>query len=281
MGSVSIVAWSERDPLKAYVRRQAVVDVRLRRILLAASRDAGRRIVGVDSATGLRRAQLQLASEMLRMWAEIGTVVEDGIVNSDAALAQVNASFTDDLLRQIGVQGNDYFRQQMLRSARNSLRAYIAREHHGMALSERVYRNGTVASGRIDRLVANGILRGASAREIARDVAGLINPNTPGGVSYAAMRLGRTELNNAFHGASAESYAANPFVNMVEWSLSSSHPRPDTCDDLVGEYPPTEVPDKPHPQCFCYISPVAMSKTELIRRFKSGEFDAYADAQAA
>lgn len=273
--------WAERDPLKAYFREQAVVDQRLRRILLTASNDARRRISGAGSATGLRRAQLELASEMLRMWAQIGTVVEGGIVNSDAAIAAVQRAFTDDLLRSLGVSSNDYFRQQMLRSARNSLRAYIARENLGIALSERVYRNGQVASGRIDRIVSNGILRGASAREIARDVAGLINPNTPGGTSYAAMRLGRTELNNAFHAASADSYAANPFVNMVQWSLSTSHPRPDDCDNLVGEYDPRNVPGKPHPQCFCYITPVPMSKQELVRRFKSGEFDAYADAQAA
>lgn len=215
------------------------------------------------------------------MWADVGGVVEGAIIDSDAAIEAVNHAFTDDLLRQIGVTTNDYFRQQMLRSARNSLRVYVAREHHGMALSERVYRNGQVASGRIDRLVANGILRGASAREIARDVASLINPNTPGGVSYAAMRLGRTELNNAFHASSAATYSANPFVGRVEWSLSTSHPRADSCDDLVGRYRPDEVPDKPHPQCFCYITPVPMSNAELKRRFKSGEFDAYADAQAA
>lgn len=272
------MAWSERDPLKAYVRRQAVVDARLRRILLQASRDAGRRIAGAGSATGLRRAQLELASEMLRMWAEVGTTIEDGIVMSDAAIAQVQVSFTDDLLRSIGVTDNDYFRQQMLRSARNSLRLYVVREHHGLALSERVYRNAAVSSGRVERVVANGILRGASAREIARDVSSLINPNTPGGVSHAAMRLGRTELNNAMHHASVDSYAENPFVERVEWALSSSHPRPDICDDLVGKYKVDEVPDKQHPQCFCYITPVPMSKQELIRRFKSGEFDAYADA---
>lgn len=273
--------WSDDAPLRAWVRRQQVVDSRVRRILLTASRDAGRRIVGSGSATGLRRAQLGLASEMLRMWSEIGSTIEDAIITSDAAVATVNTLFTDDLLRSIGVRDNAYFRQQMLRSSRNSLRAYLAREQNGIALSERVYRNAAVSSGRIDRLVNNGLLRGASAREIARDVAGFINPNTPGGTSYAAMRLARSEIQNALHTASQESYAANPFIERVEWSLSASHPRADTCDDLVGQYSLDQVPDKPHPQCFCYITPVPMDRAELIRRFKNGEFDAYADAQAA
>lgn len=224
---------------------------------------------------------MDLASEMLRMWAEVGTVIDAGILNSATEVAAVNRAFTDDLLGQLGVTDSEYFREQMIRSARASVRSYVAREHHGMALSERVYRNGQVASGRIDRIVGNGILRGASAREIARDVAGLINPNTPGGTSYAAMRLARTELNSAFHHASADTYAANPFVERVEWSLSASHPRADTCDDLVGTYLPNEVPEKPHPQCFCYITPVAMSLAALTRRFKSGEFNEWADANAA
>lgn len=271
--------WDERDPLKAYVRHQAVVDAELRKVLLRAANDAKHRLAGLPPGS-LRRAQLQLAEEQLRLWAQIGTIIEDGIVRGGPIVANTSSIFTDDLLKNIGVTTNDYFREQMARSARNTMRYYLAREQHGMTLVERVYRNGQVASGRIDRIVANGILRGSTSYEIARDVAGLINPNTPGGTSYAAMRLARTEVGNAMHGASRDQYAANPFVQRVAWSLSSSHPRPDVCDDLVadGPYKPEDVPDREHPQCLCYITPEVMSNQELIRRFKSGEFDAYADA---
>lgn len=280
MGSASAMAWDETTPLKRYVRHQRVVDAQLRRVLLAAANDAGRRIARLEPGS-LRRAQLLLHQEQLRMWAQIGTIIDGGITGNAPIVADVSNIFTDELLDQLGVQSSAQFRSMMQRQAQNSIRTYLARESFGMTLSERVYRNGQVASGRIDRLVANGILRGASAREIARDVARFINPNTPGGASYAAMRLGRTELNNSFHQASREQYAANPFVSMVLWKLSTSHPRADDCDGLVGRYRPDEVPDKPHPQCFCYTTPAVMSKSELVRRFKSGEFDEWADSQVA
>jgi hypothetical protein len=274
------MAWNRKQPLTTYVREQRVVDAQLRRVLTAAANDARRRALAITE-DNLRRAQLELASQQLRMWAQIGTVIEDGIRGTAPVVADLNDVFTRDLLRSLGVSPSSALVQGMQRAAQNSVRTYLAREHLGMTLSERVYRNGQVASGRIDRVINNALLRGASARELAADVAGLINPNTPGGVSYAAMRLGRTELNNAFHQASSDTYNANPFVEKVRWVLSGSHPHADECDDLVGTYVPMEVPDKPHPQCLCYTAPEVMARKDLIRRFKSGEFDEWADQQIA
>lgn len=279
---VGPLAWDEREPLKRYIRHQRTVDAELRRTLMSAANDARARIAWLDPR-GLRAAQLQLQQEQLRLWAKVGTIIDDGVSGTAPLVADVNRIFTDDLLARIGVKATQQFREMMARQAQNSLRTYLARAQHGLTLSERVYRNGQVASGRIERIVGNGVLRGASAREIARDVAGLINPNIPGGVSYAAMRLGRTELNNAFHHASNEQYAANPFISMVSWQLSASHPRADSCDDLAasGPYDPTNVPDKPHPQCLCYTTPQVMGKAELVRRFRAGEFDSWAAGQVA
>lgn len=279
------MAWDQRKPLNEYIRRQRVVDAQLRKVLLAASNDAKRRVLQLAGhetvASRIRAAQLELAQRQLRLWSEIGTIIEDGISSNAKAVAAVNEVFTDDLLRSVGMVPSSELRGQFLAQAQQTVKTYLARQQLGMTLSERVYRNGQVASGRIDRVVNSAILRGTSAREIARDVAKLINPNTPGGVSYAAMRLGRTELNNSFHQASADQYAANPFVDKVDWKLSASHPKPDECDSLVGSYGPDNVPDKPHPQCLCYITPHTMSKSELVRRFRRGEFDQWADGMLA
>lgn len=274
------MAWDEREPLKRYIRNQRVVDAALRKALLAAANDAKRLLARTEPGS-MRAAQLELQQQQLRLWAKIGTVIDDGVMLNANMVAQANIIFTDEMLKRMGVKSSAEFRRQMVAQAQNTIRNYLAREQLGMSLSDRVYRNGVVSSGRIDRVINNALLRGASAREIARDVAGLINPNTPGGVSYAAMRLGRTELNNSFHQAAMDSYSSNPFINKVRWSLSGSHPKTDHCDDLVGVYDADNVPDKPHPQCFCYITPEAMSLNELARRFKRGEFDEWADAQGA
>lgn len=279
------MAWNQREPLRLYIKNQRVVDAKLRKVLLLASNDAKRRVLQLSGQEGvgsrIRAAQLELAQRQLRMWAEIGTIIEDGIYLNAKAVADVNELFTDDLIRSLGVRPSAGFRRSMLAQANNTVKTYLARQNLGMTLSERVYKNGQVASGRIDRIVDNGILRGASAREIARDVSKFINPNTPGGASYAAMRLGRTELNNSFHQAANDAYASNPFVEKVRWSLSQSHPRPDDCDGLVGVYDPSEVPNKPHPQCLCFTTPEVMGNAELKRRFKAGEFDEWADGQLA
>lgn len=272
------MAWNEREPLKRFLRQQRVVDSEMRRVLLSAAADARRKLVKLEPGT-LRRTQLELQEMQLRMWAKLGTVIEDGIRANTAMVANVNITFTDDLLKHLGVSASAEFRRSMMAQANSTIKTYLARQNLGMTLSERVYKNGQVASGRIDRIISNALLRGASAREIARDVGAFINPSTPGGASYAAMRLGRTELNNAFHQASNATYAANPFIDKVDWKLSSSHPHADGCDDLVGAYDPDEVPDKPHPQCLCYTTPRTISDAQLKRRFRSGEFDEWADGE--
>jgi len=274
--------WEPRAPLKAYMRSQAIVDREMRRILLQAANDAAKQIRSLDP-NSLRSAQLRLQEQQLRLWSRLGTVIERGIQTTPEMVASLNAAFTDDLLRSLGVRSTDEFKRQMLGQAQSTINNYLGRRNNGLTLSERVYKNGQVASGRIDRLVDSHVLRGSSAREIARDVAGLINPNTPGGISHAAMRLGRTELNNAFHAASVAGYAENPLIDKVNWELSASHPRDDDCDDLYrgSPYRWQDVPDKPHPQCLCFTTPVPLSRSEVVRRFKAGDFNDWADGMIA
>lgn len=274
--------WSDRLPLTTYVRQQRVVDARLRKVLLDAANDARRRLNRLEHGS-LRRLQLELQEHQLRLWAQMGTIINDGIVDNAKHVSMVNDAFTEALLKRYGYKVSDQFRDSMSAQARNTIRTYLARQNLGMTLSERVYKNGLVSSGRIDQIIDRALLRGASAREIARDVASFISPNTPGGVSYAAMRLGRTELNNSFHEAANETYNSNPFIKKVDWNLSSSHPRADNCDDLAasGPYSPGNVPGKPHPQCLCFTTPAVMPSSEFYARFKRGEFSGWLADQAA
>jgi len=257
-----------------------VVDAQLRRILLDAANSARRALAKVDP-NSIRAAQLRLQEQQLRMWARIGNVIEDGIERNAPLNVAVSLEYVDDLLDTLGLEHTAELRRSLEAQARNTMRAYLAREQLGMTLSERVYKNGQVANGRIDQIINRALLRGASARELARDVYHFISPNTPGGASYAAMRLGRTELNNSFHTIAKDQAAANPFVDKMEWALSGSHPRQDECDALVGKYRVDQVPDKPHPQCLCYVSPVTISRTAFIRNFKAGRYDSWVDGQLA
>lgn len=274
-----------RSPLKAYMRRQTQVDAEMRKALREAARAARAEIAKLEGKTNVgsrvRLLQLRLQEQQLRMWQRAGVIIEDGMSHAVDDVAELQTKFAQEQMARIGVPVNSQLARSMQATAQSTINNYLARAHHGMTLSQRVYKNGQVASGRIDRIINNALLQGKSARELAKDVYKFINPATPGGSSYAAMRLGRTELNNAFHESSKASASANPTVSKMEWLLSASHPKPDECDNLVGKYNVDDVPEKPHPQCFCYVTPVPMSHAELIRRMNRGEFDAWAGTSLA
>lgn len=150
-------------------------------------------------------------------------------------------------------------------------------------LSSRVYKTLQWTTGLVDRTVESAIARGLNAREIANLVRGMIRPDVPGGVSYAALRLGRTELNNAFHAVQAEKARTSPWITGVIWCLSNSHGNDDECDRYAGTahypnseagfYKPEDVPMKPHPNCLCYTIPVTPSEDEFLDSFFKGEYD--------
>jgi hypothetical protein len=131
-----------------------------------------------------------------------------------------------------------------------------------------------------DKLLVNTInealANGKTARELAAAVKDLIRPDVRGGVSYAAQRLGRTELNNAFHAAAVTDAAKNPIITGMTWHLSGSHKRPDECNALDGQtYLPADVPAKPHPQCFCYVTPEVPDRDTFMRNFFAGQYDSF------
>jgi hypothetical protein len=132
-----------------------------------------------------------------------------------------------------------------------------------------------------------GLLLGYSANKIAGMVRDLVKPNVAGGVSYAAFRLARTEINHAYQTAQEARYADEPWSTGMEWHLSNSHPEKDICDLLAtqdlhglgkGVYPFGEVPVE-HPNGLCYRTPVQVDEDEFVDRFLDGEYDEYLDQE--
>jgi hypothetical protein len=174
--------------------------------------------------------------------------------------------------------------RSLLMTARSGVDSFISREESLRALSTRVYRNAALHSGVIDREIAKGLLRGLSADEMAAIIRNYIRPGVPGGSSYAAMRLARTEINNAFHQTTIRYTREMPWVEGYRWNLSGSHPRTDICNSYAqdshgaggrGFYDKRNVPSKPHPQCLCYITPETMDNKDFYKRLRSGAFDPY------
>ena len=278
-------------PLNAMVQTQQLTDAELRLALNRAMREsqaALRDLAGKEGiGASVRRAQLQLAEAQIRLWRDVGDATRIGIGDAIDSAALWQAGFDERLFVNSAINPG-YWYQSMLHTARSGIESYIASKGvDGYTLSQRVYRNRQLASGLVRRTVDSGILLGKSAREIAADVTSMIKPTAPGGVSYSAMRLARTEINNAYHAQSTKQYQNTPWVVRVRWNLSGSHPRPDTCNDYaedthftggnLGEFLPMEVPAKPHPNCLCYTTPVTPSQKEFARNFKSGQYDNYVE----
>lgn len=275
----------ERAPLNAVVSALRVTDDEMKAILRAAARESAAilRKYNLDTFSGkVRAAQLDLARLQRQMWAAVGDMTRVGIGDGADAAASSLAFLNDTMMAAVG-GGTIGWADALLAQARAGIPALLARRSNGYTLSERVYKNAALSSGRIDSMIDGLVASGASAREIASRVVGFIDPNTPGGASYAAMRLGRTELNNAFHTTTVRLAADQPWVVGMRWNLSGSHPRTDICNDLAdrssnlgrGVYAKGDVPGKPHPHCLCYVTPVTPDRKQFINNFNNGHYDNY------
>lgn len=263
------------------------------REVLAMLRDAKRNVDAIlarlpKDRQQIRRAQLEqsralLLAQQAEIFERLGNIVEARRARSASRAARLSAAADNALLSLVGKgpQGQ-FLYQSALQIPQRAIDAALARMRLSQQpLAERIYRTGVWMGGRLNRLINETLASGLNAAEFARRARDWFNPNTPGGVRYAAMRLARTEINNAFHAMSAEKYATTPWINQVYWNLSKSHPKPDICNEVNARspYPADRVPARPHPQCMCYITPRSVDEDEFIDNFVKGEYDDYLDAE--
>ena len=140
-------------------------------------------------------------------------------------------------------------------------------------LSERIYKSKAMSKNQILRTVNRHIAIGSSADDIAKDIKQFVNPKAPGGASYRAKLLSRTEINNAFHAQSIADAQERPWIRQVNWNLSKSHEREGcVCEKYAMQklFPVDNVPRKPHPQCF---SGEAMVSTQSLRSVSKRWYD--------
>lgn len=280
-------------PLRRYVRVQALTDTELRNALREAADEAERIIVRMGSPAGLggqiEKARLQMMVKQLRnhqasLYKTVNSAVRAGMRRAATAAAEAELSY-DRLLFRAARESMDAWGKTVLGQALDNVPTLEARAFNGISLSQQVYKTEALSRGLVDRAVNNGILLGRSAKQIAADVRHLISPSTPGGVSYASMRLGRTELNNAFHRTQIDLRADNPWTEGMQWHLSGSHPKPDACNEYAdqshfkggepGVFRPNEVPDKPHPQCLCFLTTEVVGEDQFIDSLLGGEYDEF------
>lgn len=235
-------------------------------------------------ASGNPMTRMQLESQRASIKAmleqdfkNIEASIKAGKIDAAAAASAVTSQYENQLLKIVMDKGamTRIARSEAQRAV-NNLEASLKRIQGSSynPLSQQVYKTKQLADGWIDDIVNRGLVSGWSAAELAKAVIPSISPNVSGGVSYAANRLARTEINNAYHAASYDRYMKSPIVQEIEWLLSASHPEDDICNDYAAQSPfkKNAVPAKPHPFCYCYIVPKLPSEEEFLEKMFAGEY---------
>jgi hypothetical protein len=283
------------DPLRRYLRIQGAAEKEVNEILRGALSDVDRQLRGLEGRTNIgstvRRTQLQavrlsLLEWIAEIWRRIGLLIRAKSVDAALAATAAAARWDNAFLDRLGMTQAQKraWQRRLEESARRSAQLGINRRFDTSGgtnrdLSERVYGSHNLAQRLVQNKIESGLARGLSADEMAKEIRGLIRPDVPGGVSYAAKRLARTELNNAFHYQQILDASKKPWVSGLEWRLSGSHPAEDICDKVAkahskgkpaGIYTIAEVPDKPHPQCLCSLIPVTMDQDDFLEGLLAG-----------
>lgn len=280
-------------PLSRYVAVQRDTDREMAILLREAANEAEKMMLSLARKQGLganiRRHQLgailkQLRKQQADLWGSVTKATEMGMRRAGEAASEAEIAINRVLFDAAGAVMAD-FDEAMRIQASESVANVVSRGANGIPLSEQVYKSRAWSNNLLNRTIDRGLLMGMSAKELAASVAHLINPLTPGGVSYASMRLARTEINNAFHRTQIDLRKGDPWVNGMRWHLSGSHPRPDACNDYAdrqhfvggnpGVYRPNDVPGKPHPQCLCWLETVTVEPDDFINAMASGKYDKF------
>lgn len=282
--------------LVGFLRVQARYDTKIKTILVQSAQDVFDELEKLSASSSfsaaVRSAQIRMtireaALVLKELFGEILPVIKDGQKESAQQAVEAFTATDIDYLRRAfaetaaraGINVDRFIegqRRQASAHVVNAIRNVEQRDDY--QLSTQVYKTKRLADTWVRRQVTSGILKGDSAHDIAKAVRSSIRPSTPGGVSYASLRLARTELNNAFHATSVALAQDRPWVEGMQWHLSKVHepdPRgvPEICETYARQvFPVEQVPKKPHPQCRCYVTPELEEFSVFVNNLTAGQY---------
>jgi hypothetical protein len=235
---------------------------------------------GKTRASQLTAATKGLGSLSADIWNEVHALTRQGI--HGASQLALNQQLDRDFLSGMPFNAIKQYQEAMYFNAFQSAEDIISRRTNGFTLQQRIYKGGRAGVVQAAKEVETGLLLQLSAKELADRVHDLYNPNVPGGQSYAASRLARTEINNAHHDTTIRHAETTPWVYGYKWHLSGSHPRPDICNEYAeadhdglgpGVFKKGNAPSKPHPHCLCYLTVMQPDRDEFLDSLANGRYD--------
>ena len=239
----------------------------------------------------LEQSRARLLSRQADIFQKLGDIVSARRLRSAVRAQRLSAAANASLLEAAGrADIAQYLYEGAKFASDRAIDVALARMRLStVPLSQRIYRTQVWMDGRLGKLINATLASGINAKDFAKKARDWFNPNTPGGVRYASMRLARTEINNAFHAMTAEKAQSTPWIPNCAWHLSGSHPKKDICNVIAsrnngfgeGVYKSEDVPVRPHPQCMCYITPEPIDEDAFIDNFLAGDYDDYLDREIA
>jgi len=180
-----------------------------------------------------------------------------------------------------------------------ALKAFISGKHGTETLSSSIWEYAAQLRGELKIHLGIGLANGDSASVISRRIrqylkdpealfrrvrddkgrlvaSKAMKANAPGQGRYNsafknAMRLARTNTNQAYLYADHLRWMQLDMVIGVKISLSAQHKVYDICDELVGIYPKTYIWVGWHPQCLCHAVAVMMPKEDFKAYLKGDQ----------
>lgn len=248
------------------------------------------------------RDVLEVISSQITMAAdEVSQLLSTAIPNVTSRTYQVYAGIEVEYLYSnisaAGVQINKTaIAESYFQIDRRLLAAQANRSVGGLVLSERIW--GTVNQGfqsDMRNIVQAGFSQGRDLIEIAKDIEvytgtdagkrqlmkryGKLQEGTPDfirripqNVDWRAIRIARSELYASLQQAAGTNAQTNPGSSgQVKWNLTEGAQHSCICPDLAAEspYDNDNIPDYPHPNCMCYITPLMKSREDFFEEVNS------------
>ena len=262
---------------RRYLRIQRVLDREITARLIDASLEAER--ILRDFKGPFRKADVRKALEpsQVTLWDKVDEAIALALQAVSESSRKTYRDIAWSVTRHLRLRGYPRLASRFDVAAKRSIAKH---RPWAFTLSRKVYISGSLRM--VEKQVALGLRANESPDEIAQRVRALIRPDVPGGVSYAAKRLARTEVQKAHHFAVADLAAKSPYVVGLKWTLSLTHKGPDVCDRLAdanptglgkGIYTVDRVPAVPHPHCLCQLDPAIPNVEAIAERLLAGMLD--------
>lgn len=179
------------------------------------------------------------------------------------------------------------FKTMAINNSRKTVSKLIQGNYYkdGKTLDKRLWNITEKNKNDINTLIKVNVLRGANARELAKQLNKYVNPTKKleahaledgmnHEIAYQAQRLARTSITHSFAETTIENAKTNPFNKGIKWNLSASHDirmhgKTDVCDDYAGRvFKPDSIPLQ-HPNCLCYFTEENIEIDEAIKELKA------------